>query len=80
MVNMVNKANPIRLPAPGVSRSTASGPRTGPYGRYDAVSPNPSGREVADYSTKEPVATLLRCKRPMNIATMNTRTIRELKG
>ena len=40
--------NPIRLPAPGMSRSTAAGSGARPNGHYDAASSNSSGRVEAD--------------------------------
>ena len=70
--------NPIRLPAPGVSRQTAAGPGARPSGQYDVSPLNPLGRRDADQCVEPKAkAKLLACKKNVIFSTMNTRTIRE---
>jgi exonuclease III len=62
-----------------VSRSTVTGPSTGPFRHNDTVSLNPSGQESVDNSTTGKVKNFLRCKKEINIASLNTRTLRGTK-
>lgn len=73
------QANPI-LPGAGVPRNSATGAHTSSTVEPDdAVLPNPTGRGKAD-SRRGSVAKILRCKRPLRIATFNIQTLNAQKG